>query len=327
MLVSSFVPDKDNFTYLRNNTFGSLLESLSFFSENPQSINDTNRFLLHRLVEDLNYKKPLFPYMLLNHSLVLNYERGNLTVLNDYISDFFEHSNGIFHKPCFVAYGDVAFSKRYWDVCESIITSTFDEQVYINAPEDERFNAIEKKITSALKEIKAISPIVYEEISNFVDGYLIINSNRFIAGSSFPLMSLVGLSDNLPIDKLIDLIVHENAHQYIYHLTVFDELCSGEGLYKSPLRKDPRPIEGIYHATYVVARLLYFYKCAQNKSASLHPDLIDSLIETYLKKFWDGYEVLKKHARLTSVGEELLESCRDYIYKNFYINKIYKKIS
>jgi HEXXH motif-containing protein len=54
-------------------------------------------------------------------------------------------------------------------------------------------------------------------------------------------------------------LAHEAAHSLLFGLAVGGQLTENDAAerYSSPLRRDPRPMEGVAHATYVTARMAY----------------------------------------------------------------------
>ena len=56
---------------------------------------------------------------------------------------------------------------------------------------------------------------------------------------------------------LAETLVHESAHSLLFALSSDDHrvLNPPTELHKSPLRLDPRPLDGIYHAVFVLARM------------------------------------------------------------------------
>ena len=56
--------------------------------------------------------------------------------------------------------------------------------------------------------------------------------------------------------SMIDGLVHESAHANLFSLSLGDPFVANKDdeLYHSPLRSDPRPLDGIFHATYVSAQ-------------------------------------------------------------------------
>ena len=56
---------------------------------------------------------------------------------------------------------------------------------------------------------------------------------------------------------MIDCLTHESAHAHLFSLSLGDSFVTNpdDELHLSPLRRDPRPLDGLFHATYVSARI------------------------------------------------------------------------
>ena len=75
------------------------------------------------------------------------------------------------------------------------------------------------------------------------------------------------------------------------------------------MRIDPRPLDGIYHAVFVLARMHGFVA-----EVAEHPETGEatrmeakSLMGERRDSFLDGHSVLAEHAQLTAIGRELLD--------------------
>lgn len=110
---------------------------------------------------------------------------------------------------------------------------------------------------------------------------------------------------------LAETLVHESAHSLLFALSCHDHrvLNPATELHQSPLRIDPRPLDGIYHAVFVLARMHDFLAEVALSPHAAHGirDEAIGLVEARQKSFFDGYAVLTQHARLTPIGRELLE--------------------
>ena len=116
---------------------------------------------------------------------------------------------------------------------------------------------------------------------------------------------------------LAETLVHESNHSYLFDLTNQDRLSENrfDERYKSPLRIDPRPIDGIFHACFVLAHMYAFDReVAECETAP--EDLraeADKVSKERAKAFNDGYSVLAEHAKLTEKGAELLDRVRQMV--------------
>lgn len=110
---------------------------------------------------------------------------------------------------------------------------------------------------------------------------------------------------------LAETLVHESAHSLLFALSCndFRVLNPPSELHKSPLRIDPRPLDGIFHAVFVLARMHGFLaEIVLNPETStfMRKEAL-KVISERRKNFLDGHSVLAEHAKLTEIGRELLE--------------------
>lgn len=108
-------------------------------------------------------------------------------------------------------------------------------------------------------------------------------------------------------------IIHEASHIHLNCLMAMDPLIlnSPDEKFISPLRKDPRPMIGVYHATYVSARtarsFMRLYHATGNKEL-LHP-LAETLDETLR-----GIKEIEQHAKLTVNGKKIVDSIKELLF-------------
>jgi HEXXH motif-containing protein len=98
-------------------------------------------------------------------------------------------------------------------------------------------------------------------------------------------------------------LIHENGHQRLYAL---QEVCRlwlnpPEARYPSPWRRDPRPIEGIFQATYVFCLTVAWLLRALARHPEAEPRLRPYLLEQ-LRNLELGRAVLREHALLSEAG-------------------------
>lgn len=85
--------------------------------------------------------------------------------------------------------------------------------------------------------------------------------------------------------------------------------------YPSPLRDDLRPLEGIYHATFVSARMHRAIKTLL-ESKTLSPELEKMArkdLEADARRFKEGFEVIQRHGKLTEIGQAILRNAAEYM--------------
>lgn len=116
---------------------------------------------------------------------------------------------------------------------------------------------------------------------------------------------------------MIDGLAHESAHALLYGLTLGGPLVTNpvSERHLSPLRRDPRHLDGIFHATFVSARMHY----AQDKMLAggrLTPEQTENVQKgraTSAAAFGAGLRTLRDHAHFTALGRELIDSAERYM--------------
>ena len=113
---------------------------------------------------------------------------------------------------------------------------------------------------------------------------------------------------------LVESLAHETAHALLFGLTLGADLTTNDPSerYGSPLRPDPRPIEGIVHATYVLARMIHALdrlRGAPQLDDGEHA-VVERKLTHNLKNYAAGLETVEAHARFTADGASIFAACR-----------------
>lgn len=146
--------------------------------------------------------------------------------------------------------------------------------------------------------------MTFDGVSSFMLwGAIIINANRREGDLS-----------------MVQKLAHESAHNLLFGFCADGSLVENpdEELFSSPLRRDPRPMDGIYHATYVTARM---HRVIQRLVES--GVLSSAQKETALKEldnnarlFENGINTVNQHGRLTPLGKAVMQGAKDYMTAN-----------
>ncbi|MFN3230865.1 MAG: aKG-HExxH-type peptide beta-hydroxylase [Alphaproteobacteria bacterium] len=143
--------------------------------------------------------------------------------------------------------------------------------------------------------------------------------NHFDSASAYQLWGLMVLNPrfNETITDMISVLAHETAHSLLFGFA-FEEalvLNSDEERFASPLRQDPRPMDGVFHATYVTARMHW----AMDQLARC-PDLDSktrghaaSTLARHAANFEDGLTVVEAQGQLTETGKAIMASAKGYM--------------
>ena len=117
---------------------------------------------------------------------------------------------------------------------------------------------------------------------------------------------------------VVQALVHETAHLHLFGLTKGEPVVmqdDGEALYPSPLREDPRPLEGVAHAAFVLARLMW---CEQRLLASGRLDdgeaaQAKSDLASFRADYAAAMRPVKAHARLTDEGAAIFAAADRFV--------------
>lgn len=214
-------------------------------------------------------------------------------------------------------------SRLYLDQIDT--DSGFDFQVFEAQPDD--YARAEGLIWRSLKLLDIEDPTLSSEIKALLKRIMLgagpnkdSGAKTTFDGASAPgLWGAILLNAVEPKDvvDMVQTLAHESCHNLLFGYCIDTELVENpdEERYSSPLRADPRPIDGIFHATFVLARM--YYAAAQiATSDSLSKELQKKAkleMQQRTKDFYDGYRTLEKHALYTETGRVLIDSAKIYM--------------
>jgi hypothetical protein len=116
---------------------------------------------------------------------------------------------------------------------------------------------------------------------------------------------------------MVQALAHESGHNLLFGLCADGPLHENgdEERFASPLRIDPRPMDGIVHAAYVTARM------HQSVQRLLDAGMLDAAQAKEARegnianagRFAMGMETVDRHAHLTPLGRAVMAGARDYM--------------
>lgn len=116
---------------------------------------------------------------------------------------------------------------------------------------------------------------------------------------------------------MIEGLAHESAHALLFGLSQGEPfvLNAADERHPSPLRLDPRPLDGIYHAVFVAARMAYALDRLEAAGSILDTERAEAEAARAgaVRAFFDGHRTLEAHARLTPLGAMLMDDARSYM--------------
>ncbi len=119
---------------------------------------------------------------------------------------------------------------------------------------------------------------------------------------------------------LLDKYIHEAAHAYLFLINQEELLVLNDPkeLYPSPLRQDTRPMEGVYHALFVLMSLLHAFSRIMEEQELMESDSkeIITLMKMYSAGLERSYTTVMRQGKLTPIARFLLEDGYDMVYKS-----------
>jgi hypothetical protein len=170
----------------------------------------------------------------------------------------------------------------------------------------------ERDIESALDDIRRVDPPLFEEYEQLVSRIKLFQgrvlrgeTNTNVYGAVF--FRLPPVEYHQPC-YWVEHLVHEISHLKLELLRVHDPIVLNDAKcrFQAPFRRDPRPMLGVFHATFVVGRMLRVVTrlAKEPAAAPIYAERIPHLES----KFRVGLRVIEENAELTPLGRKIFES-------------------
>lgn len=172
-----------------------------------------------------------------------------------------------------------------------------------------------KKINTAIQLISSLDADTYNEIKCFIDTIYLtregVDGERFMrSGTNFYMwgMMFLYIKEEHSILYYADHIIHECAHTALNMINAYDELVtnSANETFKAPLRKDARPMIGLFHALFVLHRICSSFTKMKNNISPVYKDEINWRLNDNLTKLKETYTTVRQNAKTTKIGEDIL---------------------
>lgn len=285
----------------------------SFYNDLKESINYLREFADMEPIEcfPLKWNTSAAHYLAIKAA-----EQGNIDRLKfylNYISSQKEHNEISIH-PLFDD-GELE-SSMILEIIED------DNQIGFGFCEDkdnDLINQEKDKINKAILEIKKYDICSYDEISEYIDSIYLTkegkDGERFMrSGTNFYMWGLmfIYINGSHSIPYYIDHIIHECGHTALNILNGKDELVtnSHNERFSAPLRKDKRPMIGLFHALFVLNRICSTFKNIIGDDNCLYLQEAKDKYQQGLIKLQETYTTVRKNAKTTKLGEEILNEIK-----------------
>lgn len=178
-------------------------------------------------------------------------------------------------------------------------------------------------IGDTLKFIGEAEPVFLQEIHSLVSTVLLVNSVSNMEGATSPrFFGAVYLSfpkQNLsdhPLVFLADSLVHEMSHLYLNTIMAYDPLVLNElnNQFSSPVRVELRPMIGIYHAVFVLSRVIRLFNNVYRLNLYKDRVFLKNFIRVLLSQYETAYKTVSTHGILSDLGKQIFESTRECVF-------------
>jgi len=214
--------------------------------------------------------------------------------------------------------------KAYCELYTELMDAGAGSRAPYLAPNPDQLAGFRQHYGEALAMLHRACPELGREVSALVNQVIMVAGDQespyqFDGGSCYMLWGGMFINVAMPRSTvaLAEVIAHESAHIMLYAFASEEALVENpdEELYPSPLRTDLRPMDGIYHATYVSARMHW---AMEQLAASniLDDETVAGAIaakKADRDNFAAGYSVVEKHGRLTATGNAVMNAAYDYM--------------
>ncbi len=218
-----------------------------------------------------------------------------------------------------VPFRDCTVPVSWWNHFEVLFDTDSERDFAPEIPSPESFSLCKREVEEGLSLLRLADPPWHDEVQGLLPTIVagsgpLDTADMFNGASTFFFWggSLINAEVRRSPVSITDLLVHESSHLLLFGLSADGALLSngGEERYTSPLRADPRPIDGILHASFVASRV-HLSMCRLLDSGYLTRDNERRALERRdhnAKSARIGLEILNKHARPTELGQGVLDS-------------------
>lgn len=192
------------------------------------------------------------------------------------------------------------------------------------APPAELASAFRSQFADAVKLLDMAAPALLGELRAIISEIILVVAPpdakiQFDGGSAYRLWGALFTNADRCKTRIdvVEILAHEGGHSLVFGLCTEEApvLNPEDELFPSPLRPEPRPMEGVYHATFVSARM--HWAMSQLIESGLlteeEHDLAVKARDDDRLNFESGYQTVAAHARLSDTGQRAIEAARAYM--------------
>ncbi|MFD1740208.1 aKG-HExxH-type peptide beta-hydroxylase [Cypionkella sinensis] len=203
----------------------------------------------------------------------------------------------------------------------ALLQSAFQDDIGLTAdllpPDAQAGAALQRAIPDLLDRLGTVLPAWAQEFRAMVRWVVLAQSSQggFAGASAFAAWGAILVNPAVQNDALTlaMTLIHESSHLKLFSAYLDDEIVLNDPdeTYASPLRIERRPMNGLYHAAFVLARMACFLDdLRQSGRAEAVLGVAQSGLEVALQAavsdFGEAYDVIRSHGNLTETGHAII---------------------
>lgn len=226
--------------------------------------------------------------------------------------------------PVIVPFDDPSVSAATWLITQELLDTDVDRPLIVRGPSLEWAGELTEAINEARALLSRVDPVSASELDALVRVIILgapvprSGGARFDGASTFFLWGGTLLNAHVPHDlaSTVDVLIHEASHLLLFALAGGAPLAVNDpgSRYPSPLRSDPRPMEGLVHGVFVCTRV-HLILTRMLQSGLLDAPAVpafEARLRANEESARQGLATMADEWRGTPIGEEVMASIPDY---------------
>lgn len=182
----------------------------------------------------------------------------------------------------------------YQQILESVTMEMQRQNENFSAIQYSVMNSYRENILAAIELLSTNSAVMDYTLRNLIGRVVIVSCDSLVATSSVLFLGLIVISpeEEWTLADYVENIIHEMSHIELYIKQLLDPLVSTGTYLKSPFRDQPRPVNGVFHAAFVLTRIILYmrnlsFSCTHKQPAAVNIKNASLLLQETLAQFDD----------------------------------------
>lgn len=264
-------------------------------------------------IEQLKTQKRFSPSLYyLHHSLLVSMQKNDALLVKKILQKIKSlHETGICNESLLVNHGiEKDYERFIAKEAEKIkVRNIRGELPKIKKNFSLDLNKYKTMISDSINFIQNHDPAMSDQIKEYVSSITLFEGQGAMGMTDVrgfgAILLRVPEKWHDPLSYFSEHLIHETSHLHLHALMSIDPLIlnSPEEKYTAPIRLDKRPMFGVFHATFVLSRIVRFFRYIVAIKPN-NPKFAQTL-NTVEKQFSTGLDVVKQNARCTALGEKI----------------------